>query len=196
MQYLLLIYESESERSQASEAQMGEIYKEYMTFTQDIVKSGHMRAGDALQPSSTATTVRIRDGKTLTTAGPFAETREHVNRLNERLIAGVDELGGRIVTPRAVERRGALVCIASTDSPALIAALWYLTAPRPRFGQAARLPLYSRHREKHFPRSFPGREERSRTLIPSALRRGSNHPARQRAFAFKTIAGARRRNPG
>ncbi len=51
------------------------------------------------------------------------ETRAHVNGLNERLIAGVDELGGVVVTPRSRERRGALVCVRSTDSPALVAAL-------------------------------------------------------------------------
>ena len=53
----------------------------------------------------------------------IAETREHVNALNERLIAGVDELGGTVVTPREAERRGALVCIRSTDAPALVTAL-------------------------------------------------------------------------
>jgi selenocysteine lyase/cysteine desulfurase len=52
-----------------------------------------------------------------------AETREHVSGLNERLIAGVDELGGTVVTPREAERRGALVCIRSTDAPALVRAL-------------------------------------------------------------------------
>jgi len=52
-----------------------------------------------------------------------AQTREHVNALNERLIAGVDELGGAVVTPREPERRGALVCIRSTDAPALVSAL-------------------------------------------------------------------------
>jgi selenocysteine lyase/cysteine desulfurase len=53
----------------------------------------------------------------------IAETRRHVNALNERLIAGVDELGGVVVTPREAERRGALVCIRSTDAPALVEAL-------------------------------------------------------------------------
>jgi selenocysteine lyase/cysteine desulfurase len=53
----------------------------------------------------------------------IAETREHVNALNERLIEGIDELGGTVVTPREAERRGALVCVASTDAPALVAAL-------------------------------------------------------------------------
>jgi selenocysteine lyase/cysteine desulfurase len=50
----------------------------------------------------------------------IVETQVHVNALNERLIAGVDELGGRVVTP---ERRGALICIASTDVSALVAAM-------------------------------------------------------------------------
>jgi selenocysteine lyase/cysteine desulfurase len=53
----------------------------------------------------------------------IAATREHVNALNERLVGGVDELGGVVATPREVERRGALVCIRSTDPPALVRAL-------------------------------------------------------------------------
>jgi selenocysteine lyase/cysteine desulfurase len=52
----------------------------------------------------------------------IAETREHVNGLNERLIAGVEELGGSVATPRDPEQRGALVCIRSTDAPALVRA--------------------------------------------------------------------------
>ena len=50
----------------------------------------------------------------------IAETRAHVTALNERLIAGVDELGGSVATPRDPERRGALVCIRSTDAPELV----------------------------------------------------------------------------
>jgi selenocysteine lyase/cysteine desulfurase len=46
-----------------------------------------------------------------------------VTALNERLIAGVDELGGTVVTPRDPEKRGALVCIASIDAPGLVAEL-------------------------------------------------------------------------
>jgi selenocysteine lyase/cysteine desulfurase len=52
-----------------------------------------------------------------------AETREHVTALNERLIAGVDDLGGTVITPRDPEKRGALVCIASTDAPGLVTEL-------------------------------------------------------------------------
>ncbi len=53
----------------------------------------------------------------------IAETREHVNALNERLLAGIDGLGGTVVTPRDPDRRGALVCIRSTDAPRLVAEL-------------------------------------------------------------------------
>src|SRR5436309_5428063 len=53
----------------------------------------------------------------------IAETRAHVNELNAHLIAGLDELDAKIVTPRDPERRGALVCVKSTDAKELVAAL-------------------------------------------------------------------------
>jgi selenocysteine lyase/cysteine desulfurase len=53
----------------------------------------------------------------------IAETREHVLELNERLIGGVEEVGGTVVTPRRPDRHGALVCIRSTDVDDLVAAL-------------------------------------------------------------------------
>lgn len=78
MRYMLLIYTEESRNRNATAGDQAEMMKAYGEFTADIVKSGHMRAGDALQPTSTATTVRVRDGKTLTTDGPFAETKEQL----------------------------------------------------------------------------------------------------------------------
>jgi hypothetical protein len=51
---------------------------DYGVFTQSIIQSGHFKAGDGLQPTTTATTVRVRDGKILATDGPFAETREQL----------------------------------------------------------------------------------------------------------------------
>ena len=51
---------------------------EFEVFTKDIIQSGNFKAGDRLRPASTATTVRVRDGKGLTTDGPFAETREQL----------------------------------------------------------------------------------------------------------------------
>jgi selenocysteine lyase/cysteine desulfurase len=53
----------------------------------------------------------------------IAETREHVLGLNAHLLDGLDELGAQVVTPRAPERRGALMCVKSTDAEALVAAL-------------------------------------------------------------------------
>ena len=78
MQYLLLIYEDEKASNSMSEAAQGQLFQDYMKFTADIKASGHWLAGGALQPISTATSVRVRDGKSLTTDGPFAETREQL----------------------------------------------------------------------------------------------------------------------
>ncbi|MDQ3992021.1 MAG: aminotransferase class V-fold PLP-dependent enzyme, partial [Actinomycetota bacterium] len=52
-----------------------------------------------------------------------AATRGHVQALNSRLIEGLDELRAKVVTPRRLKRRGALICVASFDAPALVAAL-------------------------------------------------------------------------
>jgi hypothetical protein len=78
MQYLLMIYRSEAEYGKTDAATRQEMTAEYGAFTQSIIQSGNFKAGDALQPTTTATTVRVRDGKTLTTDGPFAETREQL----------------------------------------------------------------------------------------------------------------------
>jgi hypothetical protein len=78
MQYLLLIYDPEKAWTTMPEAERNQMFADYLTFTKDIKASGHFRAGDALQPTHTATTVRVRDGKTSTTDGPFAETREQL----------------------------------------------------------------------------------------------------------------------
>ena len=78
MQYLLMIYQNEAESGKLDAAARKNVTAEYGAFTQGIIQSGHFKAGDGLQPTSTATTVRVRDGKTLTTDGPFAETREQL----------------------------------------------------------------------------------------------------------------------
>jgi hypothetical protein len=78
MQYLLMIYANEAEHARIDEATGKKMIEEYGVFTQGIVQSGNFKAADRLQPVSTATTVRVRDGKTLTTDGPFAETREQL----------------------------------------------------------------------------------------------------------------------
>ncbi|MEM7255165.1 MAG: YciI family protein [Pseudomonadota bacterium] len=78
MQYLLLIYTNEADDLARPEAEQNDIIQRYFSFTQDIVSSGHFKAGDALQPTDTATTVRVRNGDVMTTDGPFAETKEQL----------------------------------------------------------------------------------------------------------------------
>jgi hypothetical protein len=78
MQYLLMCRFDETRWVQLPDAQKGQIMQEYRAFIQDLVTSGHVRAGAKLQPSSMATTVRQQHGKLLTTDGPFAETKEQL----------------------------------------------------------------------------------------------------------------------
>jgi hypothetical protein len=78
MKYLLMICDEEKKWADMSEAQRAAIHVEYGKFGEGIKKSGNYLAGQALQPTSTATTIRVREGKTLTTHGPFAETREQL----------------------------------------------------------------------------------------------------------------------
>ena len=78
MQYMCLIYDDEKIWQGRSEEDRNAVFGEYGAFTQSIQDSGNMVAGDALQPTSTATTVRVRDGETLMTDGPFAETKEQL----------------------------------------------------------------------------------------------------------------------
>src|SRR5262245_62745710 len=78
MKYLLLIYENEASQAGLSEAEQGQLFEEYMVYTRRIKKDGNYVGGEALQPVSTATTVRVKNGKTVATDGPFAETREQL----------------------------------------------------------------------------------------------------------------------
>jgi hypothetical protein len=74
MRYLILIYESEADAQQPTDAEM----QEWFDYTDRLKKSGAYVAGEALMPTSTATTVRKKGGKVMTTDGPFAETREQL----------------------------------------------------------------------------------------------------------------------
>jgi len=78
MQYLLLIYQNEADLVRASAEGRKAMTGDYGVYTQSIIQSGHYKGGEGLQPTTTATTVRVRDGKTMTTDGPFAETREQL----------------------------------------------------------------------------------------------------------------------
>ena len=78
MQYMLLIYDNEKMWPSMNEKERNALMGEYFAFTEELKASGKLIKGDALQPTQTATTVRVRDGKRLTTDGPFAETKEQL----------------------------------------------------------------------------------------------------------------------
>src|SRR5215207_1877357 len=78
MRYLLLIYGDESTYGQLSEAEMEADMKQWMDYTAAITEAGASSGGAALQPTSTATSVRDDNGNPLVTDGPFAETREQL----------------------------------------------------------------------------------------------------------------------
>jgi hypothetical protein len=103
MQYLLLIYGAESVWDGKTEADRDKVLKEYNQFTQSIAQSGQLRGANELNLTSTAKTVRVRDGKDLVTDGPFAETKEQLGGyylveakdINEAL-----QIGARIPSAR------------------------------------------------------------------------------------------------
>jgi hypothetical protein len=76
MRYLLLIYGEPTVYANASQSDLDAMMTEYYDFTEAILESGEHQGGAALQGTETATTVRVRNDETLTTDGPFAETRE------------------------------------------------------------------------------------------------------------------------
>ncbi|MFI5371092.1 MAG: YciI family protein [Candidatus Eisenbacteria bacterium] len=78
MKYLCLIYEDESLWENLPKAEAEKMHGEYFAFTDGIKKSGQYIGGNPLQPTRTATTVRVRNGKISTTDGPFAETKEQL----------------------------------------------------------------------------------------------------------------------
>ncbi len=78
MKYMLLIYASEAARAHMTPADYGAELQEFRAFGAEAAQRGVMVAGEALHPISTATTVRVRDGQTLKTDEPFAETHEQL----------------------------------------------------------------------------------------------------------------------
>lgn len=76
MRYALLIYGNEAADLAASEQEQAAVMAAYNAF--GAANASIIRGAEALQPTSTGTTVRVRDGKTLTTDGPFAETKEQL----------------------------------------------------------------------------------------------------------------------
>jgi hypothetical protein len=78
MQYMLLIYGSEERWSSYSEEELKTIYQEYFALSRELREQGKLISSHELQGSDTATSVRVREGRTLTTDGPFTETKERL----------------------------------------------------------------------------------------------------------------------
>ena len=78
MQYMLLINDDEQVWGALPQDERGQLHAAYGGYTKALVEAGAFVAGDALQGTSTATVVRVQDGETLTTDGPFAETKEQL----------------------------------------------------------------------------------------------------------------------
>ena len=78
MKYLLMIYGDESGWDQVTPEEGQAIMNAYWAFGAEVEASGAFVAGEGLQPTGTATTVRVRDGERMLTDGPFAETKEQL----------------------------------------------------------------------------------------------------------------------
>ena len=78
MRYVLLIYQHEAEHAQLSQEERGAELGAYQSLREEIQHNGLLLSTEAIQPIHTATTVRVREGKTVITDGPFAETKEHL----------------------------------------------------------------------------------------------------------------------
>ncbi len=91
MKYMLLIHTDESRYPEMSEEEMGQLMAKYGQFTTEIEDAGVLVDSDRLRPTATATTVRVRDGETLTTDGPFAETKEQLGGFYTIDVSHLDE---------------------------------------------------------------------------------------------------------
>src|SRR5690349_659182 len=78
MKYMLLIYHDEQTWNSRNEDERQKIYLEYRELIEELKSSGKYLFGDQLQPTTTAQSIRVREGKQVVTDGPFAETREQV----------------------------------------------------------------------------------------------------------------------
>ena len=78
MRYMLLIYKDETRWDQMSVQEKGAIFQQAVEFSEGFRTSGFYQVGDPLEPTSSATTVRMKNGKALMTDGPFAETKEQL----------------------------------------------------------------------------------------------------------------------
>ena len=78
MRYLMLIYDNEQAMAHQTPQEQAVTMEAWSKYSGELHGTGKMLGGDALQPTATATTVRAKDGKTLVSDGPFAETKEQL----------------------------------------------------------------------------------------------------------------------
>jgi hypothetical protein len=91
VQYLLMIYANEKEHQALGTTALGAMMQEYAEFTKSVVQAGQFKAADRLRPVSTASTLRVRNGKVVVTDGPFAETREQLGGYYQIEAKNLDE---------------------------------------------------------------------------------------------------------
>jgi hypothetical protein len=91
MQYMMLIYGPEGGFNDLPQEQLNAMKQEWFVYSQQMGEAGVMVAGDALLPTTAATSVRVRDGKDLITDGPFAETKEALGGYYLMEVPSVDE---------------------------------------------------------------------------------------------------------
>ncbi len=89
MKYILLIQHDEESFGKLTEDERQQIYLEYRALREQMKAAGRWVAGERLHPTSSARSVRVRDGKQVVTSGPFAETRE---QLGGYFVVDVDDL--------------------------------------------------------------------------------------------------------
>jgi hypothetical protein len=102
VQYLLLIYEDEKRWANPSQAELDSEMAGYQAFGKEF--NGSIKGGNALQPTGTAKTLRVRDGKAMVTDGPFAETKEQLGGYYLVEAASLEEataMAGKIPGARA-----------------------------------------------------------------------------------------------
>jgi hypothetical protein len=78
MRYVLLICTDETAQQALSPDEEATVIAEYGAFSEEMARRGVLRGGERLRPTTDATTVRVRDGQTLASDGPFAETKEQM----------------------------------------------------------------------------------------------------------------------
>lgn len=115
MKYVCLIYDEEKLFDQMPKDQLDAVMGEYFSLSDALVESGQLMAGEALQPVSTATVVRVRNGRLSTTDGPYMETKEQLGGfflIDARDLDEAIRIAGRIPSARfgCVEVRPVMDC--------------------------------------------------------------------------------------